>query len=422
MSSRSPPIATIVEDPDHHSGDEADAPVPKRRHKQLVRRGDSFRKLGGISASVNDWFMKDAALHAKLAKFALANLQGSPSFAAPTEEGEHANGGGVGGSKEHDLAATKIHETFCVLFEEELEHFLSTKNVTMDQFQEMYKLEAEEEKRTGQHFYRWMEIVEFETFLVLMRATAKSGSGQEGVLALLRKVEEFAEEAKREYRKQSALRPLLIKWCPADFNVIANTLTTISKTIPHGLDKATAKSLINWKVKLTTKVMMNGTYQDPPRDEDAWSRYLAVYTSRMDDITFSRFIAATEEQISLGAQKQEESDALKTRRVVWECFDACDETHSGHVDLHFLVKFLDKTGLLKEKDRKKLILKWAGQLMPKEKKPDEVPILLSLEDFQKVLESTLNPAASGDQAQTSQAQEAFRQLVSSVTSAVKDAS
>ena len=387
-----PPVrATEVHSDGEDAGD--DLPV-KRRHKQLIRRSSSFKKFTSISGTVNTWFFDNDALHAKLRAFAEQNYKKSSAFAPVSKSNGDTPSGGVGGRSELDIHSKAIHEEFCVMFEEELEKFLGSKNVTMDEFQETFKIENEEERRDGAHFYRWMEIVEFEVFLELMRGTAAAnGSGEAGLKALHQKVEALSEEAKEAYRKRSTIRPLLIRWCPPNFNVIANVLQSTQKSIPHHLDKATLKSMLTWKTKLTAKVMDDGVYRDPLPDEDAWTRYLALYTSKMSDKEFCNFVAEVEGHIA--ASEEGASDQAKNRQICWQCFAACDPVHEGVVDLNAIVKLMEKAKLFSsEKEKKKLLMKWKAQSQQSSTKPahepgEEPPINLDLSQFSKMLEDII---------------------------------
>uniref|UniRef100_A0A7S1R3G6 BART domain-containing protein n=1 Tax=Neobodo designis TaxID=312471 RepID=A0A7S1R3G6_NEODS len=360
-----------------------DEPVFTRKHKALLRRAGSFKRMQSLPQRVDHWFHSDSELHSSWDRFAAAHRESSPVFspspAAPLLEADHA--------------ARIIHEKFCDLFESQLTEYLAGLNVGMEEFQEAFRISKDEEQRDGECFYRWPEVVEFDVFLSLMRG---------GSEALLSHIDKLVEEARLDFRRRVTFFPLIIRWSPPSFTDVDEALDAAMKKagVTHGLAKPQLKELVRWRAKLSSKTLVGGMYTDPPRDEEAWARFLAFKTSRLGPIALEGVIDALQEH----AKCQNSSAENNERRELLSCFDALDSLHQGCVSMTLLTSAVLKSGVVPEKAVKKAtasLLAKRRQLRADDRKSadaDDNPRLTMLEAIE-ALENLLRPADGVDASQ-----------------------
>jgi hypothetical protein len=322
------------------SDTEEPQPPFTRRHKQLLRRESSFRKLESVPARVDDWFHTDAAVHGAWEAFVAANRGKSPLFSRDVNDATTM--------LEADHVSRQVHEAFCELFEAQLAAFLGAQKVSMDEFQEAFRLSRDEESRDGTCFYRWPDVVEFEVFLTLMRG---------GPAALLKRIDDLTDHARQEHRKKVALFPLILQLQPASFAALDEAIQAAltASNVSLNLTKVQLKELARWKVKLVGKKLnADGVFADPPPDEQEWARYLAFLTSHMDAASFDRFVATTTKPVDAASSGAPNTD----RQLVLKCFGALDAHHRGWLELSWLASIVAKADVANERALKRSIARW----------------------------------------------------------------
>ena len=342
--------------------------------------------MQSVPDRVDHWFHHDLSLHQKWDEFATAHRDQSPVFQKKQD----------GPLLEADHHARTVHEAFCDLFETELSTFVEGLGVSMDQFQEAFRLSREEEERDGSNFYRWTEVVEFDVFLHLMVG---------GSQALLERVNELSSDARLEHRRKTTLFPLIVKWAPASFVEMDRVVRQVLKdlSLDLALSKAQRKELLRWSGKLSAEVIgSGGVYGPPPRDEAAWSNYLSFMTSRLGPIALDQLIDAITEHAE--SQPAPQAEPRSSRAALLECFASLDAFHKGKIELAATCDVITKAGVVPAKAMKRLELKWRSQLTQKRRDqqavgstPDDgdgfVMEMLQALDF---LEECLRPTSGDD--------------------------
>ena len=352
----------------------------KRKHKALLRRAGSFKRMQSLPQRVDHWFNSDPALHASWGEFAAKHRDASPMFSLESSAFIEA-----------DHTSRLIHEQFCDAFEASLSSYLSGLEVTMDQFQEAFRISREEEQRDGECFYRWPEVVEFPVFLHLMRGGPK---------ALLAQIQKLSDDARLDFRRRVTFFPLIVQWSPESLDVVDAALDEAMKSegVSHGLSKAQLKEMVRWRAKLTAKTVVGGVYTPPQRNEEAWARYLAFKTSQLGPIALEGVIEALQRRVTTGGAAS--SDTTE-RQELLKCFNALDELHFGSVATTHLTTAVLKSGVVPEKSVKKVIACFLAKRnqSTQDGKPCEdserLPLVLALD----LLRDLLYPATGDDASQ-----------------------
>jgi hypothetical protein len=375
-----------------------------RKHKTLLRRESSFRRMQNIPQRVDEWFHADDALHRSWDAFVAKHRASSATFTPP----ENNNGTLI----EADHKARQVHEEFCETFEAALAQFLDTQKVSMDQFQEAFRISRDEEARDGQHFYRWPDVVEFEVFLTLMRG---------GSSTLIKHIDELADTARQDHRRRSSFFPLLVETTPPTFATLDEAAANAIKLSGAALNmsRPQLKELTRWKLKLASKTLnANGVYDQPPRDEVEWSRYLAFLTSRMTDKAFEAFLTQLREQLPASERIEAGDDVVAVERsALLRCFHGLDDLNRGWIDLGHTCTMIAKADVVPDRALKRATLKWRhiidqrsrqAAVLPAAGEPSEaaecseadetsvrLQMLDALDFLKEVLSTASGPASAG---------------------------
>lgn len=395
-----------------------DTEIFVRKHCGLRRR-ESFRKYADVPKMVNDWFFNDRNLQDTLAEF--VERECGPLIAKLVEQHNAATAHGDVATIEGSTPITEaehqwkqLHSEFIALFESALTTFLEQQSVTMEEFQTMSRISRDEERRSGLHFYRWMEIVEFSAFVELLRvdpASSREGAtasphhlkmGKAAIDRLYAHIAELSRHARQSHRNDATFIPLVLRWSPPNFDTIERAVKMYKTNCGDQrrlseLPRAEQKELMRWRLKLTTKQINDrGVYDEPPKDEVAWAGWLSLFARHMDDTELDRFVrflqtaadrtlleqtaklaqeareqalaqsGSSSNYVSAGARvpvnlskSQEFLSAAAERRVLLQCFCAMDITHLGKVELSTVLHILSKSRLCTLRALKKIELRFA---------------------------------------------------------------
>lgn len=374
-----------------------------RKHG-AVRRASEFDRFSQISVAVDEWFHQGvpplrlsaqkplqtsfptiATHHREWARFHEENRTRSRLFFQSENFDEKAHTSLLEG----DIEAKILHEEFCQLFEVQIQqYFLDVANLTQEEFAAVLKLSNDEEQRRGQHFYRWMDILDFEVFVEFMKTTDDGTKPLSPALPhcverLLLTIREREMKAQIAWRKRTSIFPILIRWAPTTFAQVADTVrdaALLSAGItwvgsPPSLSlinvpTSTIKELAKWRLKLERPVLTpSGLYAPPPPNEVEWCAYIGHLCESFSWNQFERFSQILNETVNgfiandesllvnvgMVALQQDSVDVQQIkqrlrcaalRRAELECFTEFDDLKKGSVQLSKLVHFVAKAGLL----------------------------------------------------------------------------
>ena len=278
-----------------------------------------------------------------------------------------------------------IHGLFEQHFEDLLKAFLDKNQVTEEQFQEVLKMDEEEERVHGEHFHRWARIIDYEIF---EKAFHVACTGQDDPVLLLRRyVQGLEAEAARVSSRQRVIHPLLDMWGLVSFQQVRSLLDAIETPRPTH-SKEQKKELVRWSNKMAQPTLdeARGVYVDAKEKSlDEWVKYMLLWCEPLADAEFNLFIATLSMQLQLQAATAEGIMPPKRRHNVWRVFTAID-THKTHsrIDFRLVVphfrRFLEEHPERNHKLQKKALAKWISKTQQGEYTPHWIT-LPQLQDF-----------------------------------------
>merc|ERR1711916_209457 len=125
------------------------------------------------------------------------------------------------------------------------------------------------------------------------------------------------------------------------------------------LSKAQAKERVRWRGKLSEKQLSpEGSYVPQARDEAAWAQYLAFVTSQLSSSDFDALFDQLEKHLIEG---REDDDESLNRKVLLECFAACDSHNKGRIALGTLAHIVGRSQVVNDKVLRRVVIKWRHQ-------------------------------------------------------------
>eukprot|EP00668_Euglena_longa_P046089 GGOE01061773.1.p1 GENE.GGOE01061773.1~~GGOE01061773.1.p1 ORF type:complete len:412 (+),score=127.23 GGOE01061773.1:77-1237(+) len=362
-----------------------------------MRRFSCFERMDTIMDAVDNWVFTDPQLADLVDSFVEAHCL---EFQAD-EGGIEVNNNGESGffvfsPDDPDGAAgedqrrrghrrKEIQNQFNSLFEEELEKFILSKKLTLEQFQQIFHISQEEELRYGRNFYRWIDITEYPIFLSIMQTafekrTHHAGSCLATPMEHLRgRIATRSAEARQALRRRKQIRPLLDKWAVDDFGELLKVLEHPECSITGTNTKHERKFLARWKVKLLQDQRERGN----KTDRDVMTQFVSQFAEEHSDEAFDRlitFLHSHVDQLPLDENR-------RRRRAAWQLFVELDRGFTGYVSFEKTVQFLAKhsQGRSETKAWKKVVLQWSSRI--KKNLVDELE--LSEDNFTAFLEDLL---------------------------------
>lgn len=362
----------------------------------MIRRLGSFARMDSLMDQVDHWFFTNVALAGKLDQF----IHSHALDFIEDEEGVEMNTQGVAGTyvfsadEEDEFAEDMrrrahtrkmVHTKFLDLFEKELEAFIRSKRVTLDQFQNVFKISQEEEVREGRIF-RWIDVTDYLLFLHTMQTTFKNTKNGDTTFRPSRdlrdQVLQRMEQARFNLRRIKQIRPLLDKWDLDDFTTLVKVLQLSVFPVCRKLkSQDERKFMARWRIKLTQQQRES---MERKTSREVMTDYLCRYTEEHDESEFDKAIAYLNNYVD--SMKLDERG--QRRRLVWALFSAMDENFTNFLLFERVLRFMQRNpaSIFHDKEWKKLSTKWTAKL----KKSNTEKIEIGINEFQEFIAELLS--------------------------------
>eukprot|EP01006_Ploeotia_vitrea_P036715 TRINITY_DN66045_c9_g1_i1.p1 TRINITY_DN66045_c9_g1~~TRINITY_DN66045_c9_g1_i1.p1 ORF type:complete len:433 (+),score=41.92 TRINITY_DN66045_c9_g1_i1:80-1378(+) len=399
------------------------------------RRLNSFMRMDNIMDQVDHWFFSSEDLARKMNYFANRHVRdfleldedeyapevdekgrkGTYLFSPDDPDERREN------NRRRGHPRREVNMKFQELFEIELEDFIKSKRVGLEQFQEVFQMSQEEEVRDGQRFFRWIDAADYHVFLKMMQlvwldtygdvanvanpalAAGDSSSstttttttttttststtstphqtqphhpsGNKPVHYIRKQIEDKMELARLALRRRKQIQPLLDKWDLKDFNLLVKVLqSTDCPSCGKHKTNEERKFMARWRNKL---FIQQRESVDKTTPRSVIVDYLSKYAEDYEEDEFLHLVTYLDQYI----ESLPLNELQKKRRLAWKLFSCMDELFVGSVYYDKLVKFLQRNtdSRFHSKDFKKVCTKYSAKI----KVANNERLEIRLEDFQ----------------------------------------
>eukprot|EP01062_Namystynia_karyoxenos_P011705 TRINITY_DN14201_c0_g1_i1.p1 TRINITY_DN14201_c0_g1~~TRINITY_DN14201_c0_g1_i1.p1 ORF type:complete len:407 (+),score=144.46 TRINITY_DN14201_c0_g1_i1:100-1320(+) len=372
-----------------------------------LRRRSSFHKMDTVMEDTERWFHTDPALAEALDGFAerhccdFAPQPGGPhSDAASGEAGWFIFAPHEGTVEAQSRLGAALHlrkalfDSFTEIFDAQLDAWLTSRRVSQEEFQQVFRIAQAEEERRGLHFYRWHQVGSYPVWLQMMfhayrRERCGEGTAESPCQWLRRHVLQLSSEARVALRRRKALCPLLDLWRPSAFEELRVALLH-PDCPPLGSERARQKLLLRWQHLCSEPVPgEDGVCRPPPLRPGRLAGWLSLASGAMPDAEFDRFLAHLQRTV----QVLPPDPARRRRAAAQEVLSAVDRHWNGDADIRELQRAARKLPRYDTKAHRKLFARWEASLRdgPESTRP------LVLDEVANLVEEL---AAAGDAAVT----------------------
>eukprot|EP00993_Chasmostoma_nieuportense_P000966 NODE_1888_length_1345_cov_38.041872_g1793_i0.p1 GENE.NODE_1888_length_1345_cov_38.041872_g1793_i0~~NODE_1888_length_1345_cov_38.041872_g1793_i0.p1 ORF type:complete len:373 (-),score=95.72 NODE_1888_length_1345_cov_38.041872_g1793_i0:158-1276(-) len=354
-----------------------------------IRRMGSFAKMDGILSDVEAWFFADPGLAQCINAFteqhvddfivdsqgADFNEAGAPGVYLFTADAEDVI------EEDHMRRAHSrklVHSQFCELFEHQLEEFIKQRNVTHEEFQEVFAISHEEELAGGTP-HRWIHCTDYEVFLRLMQA--KRSTPVLVPMAFLRdEIVGLMQQARLCIQRKKEILPLLDKWDLDDFNSLVKVLHCPASPL-HQLHTE-HKYLARWRVRL---IQAQRAVVPPTTPRQEMADYLQHCVRQCSPLQFQTTMAYLHQHVDAMPL----SPLQRQRRHAWQVFHNWDEACVGVLKYESVLRAMERTeeAAFSGKNWKKATRRCAARL----KVSNTEKLLITLQQFQVFIAELFPP-------------------------------